>query len=273
MIRSVNGRKRRIRNGWRLASKSFSVIQSDRTLLLLPMFSALSTLVAAALIFAPAGYYSIHDHSRAPLVIGAVAASYPFTFISTFFGVAFVHVAQKSLVGEHADLKDGIAWARTRLGSIAAWALLATIVGLLLRALERVRGGAVIERIVAAVVGAAWSLATLFVVPILAVEGPGPIETLRRSAGLIRKRWGEGITGSFVIGSAFGLLMIPIAIVGVIGWTSFATSHVFGAVTLAVAAALFLVVMAAQTAVSQMFHVVLYDYASEGVVQIGRAHV
>lgn len=196
-------------------------------------------------------------------MLGAVIASYPLTFISTFFGVAFVRVTQQTLAGEPTSLGEGLAWARSRIGVIAAWALLATVVGLLLQALERVRGGGLVERVVAAAFGAAWSLATMLVLPVLAVNGSGPVATLRASARLIRKRWGQGIAGSFVIGSAFGLLMIPVLIIGVIGWTSFADSHVAGIVALGLAVGLGLAVIAAQSAVTQVFHVALYDYAND----------
>ena len=110
--------------------------------------------------------------------------------------------------------------------------------------------------------GTVWSLATLFVVPIIAIDGVGPIETLRRSARLIRAKWGEGMTGSFVIGAAFAILTVPVMIVGVIGWTSFAGLHVFGVTAIAIAVTLLLVVLAAQNAVKQVFHLALYEYAA-----------
>jgi hypothetical protein len=260
----VYGQGGRISRGWQLSGKSWNVIQSDRALLVLPLLSVVTTLFAAAIIFAPASYYAVHDQSHVPFVLAAVIGAYPLTFISTFFNVAFVAVVRRKLAGEPASLGDGLACARSRLGAIAAWALLSTLVGLALRLLERVRGGAIAEWIAAAVLGAAWSLATLLVVPIIAVDGVGPIETLRRSARLIKERWGEGITGSFVIGTAFALLTIPVVIIGFIGWTSFAGSHAFGVLVIALAAALFLIVIAAQNAVTQVFHLALYDYATGG---------
>jgi uncharacterized membrane protein (Fun14 family) len=65
-----------------------------------------------------------------------------------------------------------------------------------------------------------------------------------------------------VTGAAFSLLTIPVMIVGVIGWTSFAASHAFGVIAIAIAVALLLIVLAAQNAVTQVFHLALYDYAT-----------
>ena len=251
-----------MRRGWELSGKSWNVIQGDRALLVLPLLSVLTTLVAAAIIFAPASYYAVHDHTRAPFILAAVIGSYPFTFIATFFNVAFVAVVRLKLAGEPATVGDGLAVARSRIGAIAAWSLLSTLVGLALRALERVRGGAIAEWIAAVIFGATWSSATMLVVPVITLDGVGPFKTLRRSGRLVREKWGEGITGSAVIGAAFALLTIPVMIVGVIGWTSFAGSHAFGVIAIAIAVALLLVVMAAQNAVTQVFHLALYDYAT-----------
>ena len=41
------------------------------------------------------------------------------------------------------------------------------------------------------VVGVAWSVATYFVIPVIALEGLGPRDALRRSSALVREKWGE----------------------------------------------------------------------------------
>ena len=83
----------------------------------------------------------------------------------------------------------GFSAANGRLGLIAAWSLLACTVGLALRLLggapaarrpyRRVRCSAL-----------AWSLATLFAIPILAYEGLGPFATVERSTQIFKRRWG-----------------------------------------------------------------------------------
>jgi len=47
-------------------------------------------------------------------------------------------------------------------------------------------------------VDAAWALATFFVLPALAVEDAGAVAAARRSASVIRSRWGESVVGEFV---------------------------------------------------------------------------
>src|SRR5207247_7466567 len=66
-----------------------------------------------------------------------------------------------------------------------------------------------IGRIVVALIGTAWAVATYLAVPTLAVEGVGPIEALKRSAGLIRQTWGEGFVGNIGIGWIGFLISLP----------------------------------------------------------------
>ena len=42
--------------------------------------------------------------------------------------------------------------------------------------------------------------------PVIAIEGTGPFETLKRSASLFKQRWGQQITGNIAIGGAVFLI-------------------------------------------------------------------
>src|SRR6201999_2187525 len=92
--------------------------------------------------------------------------------------------------------------------------LLATGVGLLLEQIAaRLPFGG---RILTWLAGVAWSLGTLFVIPILALTDDDAGQAVRRSADLVKRTWGEGISGSIVIGAWTIVLMIPLSIVLVI---------------------------------------------------------
>jgi Family of unknown function (DUF6159) len=257
----------RFARGWRLARLSWNIVERDRSLLALPALMLAACVGAFAVFFLPLAVVASDSGSRMPLLAAAVLIAYPLNFISTFFGVAFVAVLRRHFAGEPASVGDGLSFARTRLGAIAGWALLATVVGLSIRLLERVRGGELAARIAGFLLGALWSLATLFVLPVLASgEHPGAIASARESAAIARRKWGETIVGSTVIGAAFTLLFLPVAIVFVIGYASFASSPAFGTFVIVLAIALGLVVFVAQSAVDGVFRVVLFDYATEGTV-------
>ena len=261
------GGEGRIARGLRLAKLSWNVVEADWSLLALPFGMLVSSSAAAAAIFGPLAVVAIRDHSTGVLLLGAALAAFPLHLISTFFGVAFVAVLRKRFAGEAATARDGLAFARSRLGAIAGWALLATIVGLAIQALERVRGGAAAARIAGWLLGGAWSLATLFVVPVLASTDLGAVSSARESAQVLRRKWGETFTGATVINAAFGLLFLPIVLVFVIGYTSFSASPAFGAIAIAIAGGLGILVLAAQFAVDGVFRLALYDYATEGVLR------
>jgi hypothetical protein len=158
--------------------------------------------------------------------------------------------------------------ARSRVVAIALWALVATLVGVVLRALEQLPVGGVAGRVAEWVGGVAWSLASFFVVPVLALEDVGVGMALRRSARTIRARWGESITGAGVIGAAFmfgvfGVFAVLAAGVA-IGRSGFAPGYVLAAVAAAAAAAL----MVVQEAVAMVFRLAVFRYAA-GEGEIG----
>jgi uncharacterized membrane protein len=45
------------------------------------------------------------------------------------------------------------------------------------------------------------------------VEDHGPLESIRRSAGLLKRTWGEQIAGNLSIGLIFGLISFALAVV------------------------------------------------------------
>ena len=68
--------------------------------------------------------------------------------------------------------------------------------------------GGIGGQIAARLVGMAWALVTFLAVPVIAIEGTGPVGTLKRSASIFRERWGQQITGNIAIGGAIVLLGI-----------------------------------------------------------------
>ena len=86
-------------------------------------------------------------------------------------------------------VKDGFRIANSRFGAIIGYALISATVGMILKALQRQKG---LVRIVTSILGMAWTLGhPPWVVPILAVEGIGPIAAIKQSVSLLRKTWCE----------------------------------------------------------------------------------
>jgi Family of unknown function (DUF6159) len=256
----------RISRGWALAKKSWAVLKSDRSLLLFPIVSAACAFVAGAILFAPGVALYASDDQEAWLIGFGILAVYGLTFIGIFFATALAGAAVKALQGEDTSLGDGIAVARGRIGQIALWALVQTTVGLILNLIQSaLRENPLVGAIVSGLLNFAWQVLTFFVIPIIAIEGLGPVDAIKRSAAVLRERWGEGLVGTVSIGGVIGLLAIlPAILLGVAGGVVLQNSAAAGIAMIAVAAAVLLVAMLVVSTLTAIFRVALYLYATEG---------
>jgi len=116
-------------------------------------------------------------------------------FLATMASVAFNHQILEALSGRPVSITAGIAAACARWKAVLLWSLLAGLVGLAIRALEERLS--FFGRIVAGLVGMAWSVASVFVIPILARDPTlaNPFKVLSQSAEAIKRTWSETLTG------------------------------------------------------------------------------
>jgi len=127
-------------------------------------------------------------------------------FTTFFFNTALIGVVLERLEGRPAGIGDGLGIAASRALRILGYAVLSATVGILLRALEERIGW--IGRLVTAVLGTAWTVATFLVVPVLATRDVSPIEAVTESARLLKQTWGETIIGNVGMGATFGLAYV-----------------------------------------------------------------
>jgi hypothetical protein len=93
------------------------------------------------------------------------------------------------------SFSGGLRLAAARLNAILAWSLLTGLVGLIIRGLEERVG--IVGRWIVGFIGIAWSVASVFVVPIIVMEteGADPVRFLKTSAAMLKKTWGESLIG------------------------------------------------------------------------------
>ncbi len=247
----------RIRRGWELTKTSWGVLRSDRSLAAFPVLGGASALLLAAAFGLPAALL-FNDNSNVLAVILAAIGIYLVSYAAVFFNVALAGAAAQVLDGKDATVASGVAVARTRLPAIAGWALMIASVNIVIRALQE-RLGPVGDLILGGI-AVAWGLVTFLAVPVIALENTGPIETLRRSAGIFRERWGEQVTGQFSIGGIV-LLFTFLPAIALVGIGYAVGNGVLLGVLIAVAVVLVIVGAIVSTALSQIFAVALYRYA------------
>jgi Family of unknown function (DUF6159) len=246
----------RIRRGWELTKTSWGVLRSDRSLTVFPILGGLTALLLGAAFGVPAWVLFDDDQSVGGVIL-AVVGIYALTFAGIFFNVALAAAAAQVLDGEDATVASGVAVARRRLGAIAGWAALVASVNIVIRGLQD-RAGPLADILLGGL-AVAWNLVTFLAVPVLTLEGTGPIETLKRSARIFRERWGEQITGQVSIGGIVLLAaIVPALLLGLIGY---ALGGVGGGVLIAIAVAVLIVAAIISTALSQIFAVALYRFA------------
>jgi len=260
----------RISRGWALTKQSWGVLKSDRSLVIFPMLSAIFALIAVAVIWLPTASMSgvlageaINEHDPV-YYVAAAATAYVSTFIAVFFNVALAACAVRSLRGEDTTVGEGIRAAMQRLGPILGWTLVAATIGLVLRLLQdRIPLAA---KIAVWIAGAAWAVATFFVIPVLALERSGPWQSIKRSVAVVKARWGEGATGTVAI-SAVTVLVVVIVMVGgaACAIVLFAAGlQQLAIAVIAIAVAAVIVVSIVSSALTEIFRVAVYQYAVTG---------
>ncbi|OZB61606.1 MAG: hypothetical protein B7X39_00975 [Lysobacterales bacterium 14-68-21] len=263
---------------WELMKASAGVLRSDKSLLVFPLLSGLCSLVVMASFLIPVAAMTI-EGSRLGVEYkhGLSTASWTLLFafylvqyfVIIFFNTALAGVALKRLRGEQAGVSEGLALAGSRFGAILGYALIAATVGLLLRMVQERLG--LIGRFIVGLVGLAWTVATFLVVPVLAGEGIGPVDAVKRSVELLRRTWGENLIGNAGLSVVFGLIGFLLALASValvIG--AFATQSVVAGVTaIAIVALAFIVLALVQSSLQGIYAAALYRYAEEGEAGAG----
>lgn len=253
----------KIARSWELVKASAAVLRSDKELLLFPVISGFCTLLVLATFLLPAFALGAF---RGEMGIGGVVLGFLFYFcqysVIIFFNSALVAAAMIRLDGGNPTLADGLNAAKARLPAILGYAAIAATVGVILQSLKS-RDNNFIVRLIGSGLGAAWTLATFMVVPVLVSRDVGPIDALKHSVQLLKRTWGENAVGTIGIGMVFGLISFAL-ILAFVGLGVLAAQASVGlAIAVAVVAVLTMALMAIyQTALSGVYSAALYRYAT-----------
>jgi hypothetical protein len=264
----------RLGTGWELTKQSFRVLRLDKELLLFPIVSGLACLVVLASFLLPLWNSPYADvilkERQVPNDPVAYLILFAFYFVNYFvilyFNAALVACAIIRLKGANPTLGDGFRAATACLPQILGWALVTATVGMILKLIES--RSEKVGQFVSALLGAAWSVMTYFVVPILVVERKGPVDSLKRSLAILRQTWGEALTANFGISSVLFLVaLLPMLLAGGLGvWGIASESAALAIVGFGLLVLMFLVLSLVSSTLHTIILAALYVYASEGKV-------
>jgi hypothetical protein len=215
----------RFSRGWSITKASWRVLKLHPKLLLFPAFSGIAflALLAAIGVSVSAGAKSDYvrhaaDNLRGdePVVYALLFAFYfACTFIIIFFNAALIFCSLQCFAGKEPSLRAGLATAMGRLPQILAWTFAATTVGLILNALQSFLKDKLgfIGALLGGLGEVAWGVVTYFVVPVVVVDGVGPMEAVKRSTAILRRTWGESVSGEVGLGAISFLLLLRVILV------------------------------------------------------------
>lgn len=202
-----------------------------------------------------------------PVAVGYFVLMYFSTmFLATFFNVAFYQQIMAALRGEPVAISAGLAFAATKWRAILMWTLFAGAVGYVIKSLEQRFG--IVGQIIMKLVGTAWSIACVFVIPVLITdeEATNPLKALKRSALTLKQTWGESLIG--YAGVSFGSLIVLLVSIVWLGVGIYVTTslHLY-LLTAAVVVSWFVMLVVWSyllSVASQIFRCALYLYATQG---------
>jgi hypothetical protein len=275
---------KKVQKGLDITRESWQVLRQDTELLLFPVFSALAgltilaTITSAGLLIPGLGQWLVKMlQERKAETLGEQALGivclfvvyFVQWFVVVFFNTALVGCALMRFSGGDPTVKDGFRIAFQRLPQIVAWTLFVSAVGTLLSAIEQKLGW--LGKLIIRFIGLTWAIATYFVVPVLAAEGTGPLTAVRRSVELLKKSWGEGLTGNFTIQVVSWFVALPAIFLAVGGFVLAALleSVVLAVLTGALAIFGLIVLAIVSSALRQIFLAGLYRFATTGQVPHG----
>jgi Family of unknown function (DUF6159) len=199
----------RLANGWKISMTSFKVLRANKQLIIFPILSGISLLLILGsfftIVLAGAGWDidQVKDSEQNTLGYVFLFLYYLVNyFIVVFFNMALIHCTHLYFKGEEVTVEKGIRFSMSRVGAIFAWSMFAATVGMILRIISENLGA--IGKFIIGLIGLVWSIATFFVVPVIAYENLGPIDAFKRSANMMKQKWGERIGAGF----SFGLISL-----------------------------------------------------------------
>jgi hypothetical protein len=200
-----------VRTGWALARTSWRTLRADPELLWPALWSLV--IIAAACVVDVIVWGGM-DRTFAGPVLVVAARNFPLMVVAHSATVVATAVivagARIRLAGGEPTLDSAWRIVSRRLPHLVAFGILQACertVTFVLSSFKRP------GQWLADLIDAAWDFATFLAVPVLLFEGSrGPFAATRRSASLVRTRWGAQLTAQATIGAAVFLACLPVAV-------------------------------------------------------------
>jgi len=263
----------RFQRSWQIVKASAAVLRDEKKFLVFPLLSGLCMLMVGGVMVWDAvdsGFFEALKSDSSMISRDANTYVWLFVFyvvqyfVIIFFNTALAGAAIAKLHGGEPTIGDALKLSLARIGPIFGYAIIAATVGVLIRMIAD-RGG-LVGRLIGGALGLAWTVLTFLVVPVMAAEGIGPVEAVKRSARLLRGTWGENLIGNGAISIVVGAVIATVIGIVQVASVMLATAgHPEFSIALYVVAALVIIPVAViGAALTGIYSAALYSYAVAG---------
>ncbi len=269
---------------WEITKISFRVIRKDKELLIYPILASIFSMIFSFAILFPTIFFSWVENGIPEDMATAfglieyliVFATYlGLALIATFFNVCVVYTVKTRFEGGNATLGSSFKFAFSKFHLIISWSLIVATVGLLLYILDRIAEslgnvGEIVVRLIRGIIGMAWGIVTIFVIPGLVYYGLGPKDAIKKSVDTLKKTWGESIVRHYGLGFIQFLFFLLGAGIGTgvyfltqsLGFTGII-------ITVVIAAVYFLLLILIFNVANSVYNTALFVYADTGSIPEG----
>ncbi len=261
----------RIRASWLLFKESWRFLAADKELLLIPVAALVLNLCLLGIVIGST--VLLTQNSENPLFTGDTLHTLDYVVLFMVYVVgaftlalsqaAITHTVYTRLHNGNARLGESISVALSHAGTLFVWALITSTVGVILRMISE--RSQLIGKIVAALMGAAWAIATFFVIPAIVIDKKGAVESIPFSITTFKRTWGETIVSNITLGLFFFLayMLAIISVVGMIILGVYAENLIIILTALIIGVAWLVMASLAQAALEGVIKTVLYIYATD----------
>jgi hypothetical protein len=260
-----------LNNSKDLVKACADALESDKELSVFPALSfagvVLVTAVFAAVLYLTGAVDRLNGGGLGAMDYVLLLLYYFLTyFVTTFSTAALVCTAMLGMSGGNRTWKDGLRTAGPHAAAILGYSAVSATAGLVLGLLSN-RGGTTGRRGSAAP-SAGWNILTFLAIPILVMEGAGPVRSQRLSAALLRRTWGDKLIDTGGIGLIFGLIIAFVILLGaafgaVVAETA---SPATVAMVVGITGLVVAVVGLISASLAGIYRAALYSYAITGAV-------
>jgi len=266
---------------WKITKLTFNVINKDRELIVFPLLSFIfSVLFLISLLFPTViTWYLEKSVSGNFEILSWVIIFLTYlglAFIATFFNVCVVYTVKKRFEGSNASFGDSIGFALSKIHLIFYWSVISAVVGLLLRIIDQIgrrsksTAGKMVASISSSLLGMAWGIITIFVVPGMVYENLGPIKAIKKSVFTLKKTWGESLVRSFGLGLInFLFIFVGVIIGAVLIYFSVIINSLALFVVIPLLLIYFLIVILVFGVATSVYNTALFVYADTGKIPEG----